>query len=159
LFGIHLKYKDTRLAFAVLCTYLERFLGDVFASIAPQDKKCPRILRDLLLTDEIGQFFSTDMVWLHFCGVARGKLSLWFLYQIFFLQAIIGPPIGLNLRNIYWHGFVSDSEFDEAYLSLLIVVMASVANHFQQQSPSGSVRTKSDSNRALLELTDIVCGL
>jgi hypothetical protein len=62
--------------------------------------------------------------------------------KIFLLQVIIGPPIGLNLRNIYWHGFVSEEEFDEAYLSLLVVVMASIAKEFRLRHNGGYVRLR-----------------
>lgn len=40
---------------------------------------------------------------------------------------MIGPPIGLNLRNVAWHGFVSSNEFPPCFLALMLDIMASIA--------------------------------
>jgi len=39
----------------------------------------------------------------------------------------MGTPIGLNLRNVAWHGFFSVDEFWEGFLSFAIVLAVSLA--------------------------------
>lgn len=40
--------------------------------------------------------------------------------QMYVLSCLIGPPSGLNLRNILWHGFVSSNEISQEYVSYCI---------------------------------------
>jgi hypothetical protein len=42
------------------------------------------------------------------------------------LRALLGTPLGLNLRNIAWHGFFALEEFWPAYLSFTLVLCASL---------------------------------
>lgn len=55
---------------------------------------------------------------------------------MFYVRLIIGPPIGLNLRNVLWHGFLCPSEFYPAYTSFLFILFASVcqiaADYFEK---------------------------
>ena len=37
---------------------------------------------------------------------------------MFMLSCMIGPPSGLNLRNILWHGFASPSEISQELVML-----------------------------------------
>lgn len=55
----------------ITASYLERFLGDVFEHVINLTKKgdekkeravCPRILRDLLATEELNSFFGNNVV-------------------------------------------------------------------------------------------------
>lgn len=43
------------------------------------------------------------------------------------MKVLIGPPIGLNLRNIVWHGFISDNEFEDFYTTFFFLVMITLA--------------------------------
>ena len=54
---------------------------------------CPNMIKDLLAADEVRRV------------LGPGKVST--------LQLLIGPPTGLNLRNLLWHGYLPLSEFDE----------------------------------------------
>jgi hypothetical protein len=71
-----------------------------------EEIQCPRMLRELLMMPEVVSLLGED------CH--------------FLLRLLIGPPSGLNLRNITWHGFVSISEFSPSYVSLLFVMLMSL---------------------------------
>lgn len=55
------------------------------------------------------------------------------------LRCLIGPPSGLNLRNILWHGFSSPDEVPEAYAYLLLVVAASLGRALREGGEGGVV--------------------
>lgn len=38
--------------------------------------------------------------------------------QMYVLSCMIGPPSGLNLRNILWHGFASPAEISQELVML-----------------------------------------
>ncbi|XP_064403083.1 endoplasmic reticulum membrane-associated RNA degradation protein-like isoform X1 [Halichondria panicea] len=84
---------------------LERALGDVYVSVTGSTH-CPLLLRDLLATEEMEQ--------------ALGHTA------VFILRCVIGPPTGLNLRNIVWHGFFSYSEIPPQYSVFILVLAASL---------------------------------
>ena len=44
------------------------------------------------------------------------------------LQSFIGPPTGLNLRNLAWHGFFADDEFPAPYTTLLLSFFEQLLN-------------------------------
>lgn len=94
------------LAFSIATAQLERLLGDMVAGMGVE---CPRMLKDILplLTDAL----SADAV--------------------FFLSCLVGPPAGLNLRNVVWHGFMDSRTFSDSYLSLILVVVMSLEKHLQ----------------------------
>lgn len=101
------------LTFSLLISKLERHLGDVFYSITKGMKKTPLIIRDLLDSDELISFYGIDI--------------------IFFLKCIIGPPCGMNLRNIVWHGFVDPDEFHIAFVNLTLVLFVSLLDLADQK--------------------------
>ena len=68
---------------------LERILGDIYM-VCSKAVQCPSLLRDLLQTPELKDVLGERFM---FC-----------------LQVYIGPPSGLNLRNLAWHGFLSHGE-------------------------------------------------
>ncbi|GAB1222500.1 hypothetical protein ENUP19_0113G0008 [Entamoeba nuttalli] len=39
---------------------------------------------------------------------------------------IIGPPTGLNLRNLLWHGFMNDNEVTNTHLCLLVILYQTI---------------------------------
>jgi hypothetical protein len=68
-------------------------------------EKAPKI-SDLLNSEEIRTLFGEDIV--------------------FFLQTLFGPKVGLNLRNLTWHGFLSEKELFDPFGSLLIILVFSL---------------------------------
>ena len=91
----------------------EKFLGSCFLMECDNKKVIPLILRDLLESKEILNVFGEDVV--------------------FFISTVIGPPEGLNLRNILWHGFLNIQEFDSNFTSFLFILFLStvkVANEY-----------------------------
>lgn len=95
-------------SFALLVSKFERFLGDVHFTIVNGTKKTPLILRDLLDSTELVDFFGSDV--------------------IFFLKCMIGPPSGMNLRNLVWHGFICPQEFHNSYVPCLLLIFAVLLN-------------------------------
>ena len=55
-----------------------------------------------------------------------------------------GPPLGLNLRNLVWHGFVDEVEFDRRYVVFLVVLMASLARLMRERGIEGPQRDVMD---------------
>jgi hypothetical protein len=39
---------------------------------------------------------------------------------------MIGPPIGLNLRNLMWHGFLNMKEFEIEYLTIIFLLFHNI---------------------------------
>ena len=70
---------DSFVAFTSLVTVIERFIGDIFYSLNPKTA-VPRILRQLFVDQGVRN--------------ALGDSAL------LFLKTMIGPPVGMNLRNI-----------------------------------------------------------
>lgn len=95
------------LLFILLCTKLERYLGDIFFSITDGKVQTPRMLKDLLSSEALTSFIGNDI--------------------IFILNAFVGSPIGMNLRNIMWHGFINPDEFDNHYNLFIIVLIYSIS--------------------------------
>ena len=58
---------------------------------------------------------------------------------------------GLNLRNVLWHGFLSEKEFDAHYTSFVFVLMSSLALIFKQFLGSAGTLPK----RPLIQLNAI----
>ena len=46
---------------------------------------------------------------------------------VFLLQVFVGIPLGNNVRNLIWHGFLSVDEFDPCYNSFLLVLLLSIS--------------------------------
>eukprot|EP00741_Cyanophora_paradoxa_P022313 tig00021441_g21542.t1 len=93
------------LAFPGLVALLERVLSDLYYRDQPGSAP-PHLLKELLVSE-----------------CARAALGE---DAIFALRCFVGPPTGLNLRNIVWHGFLSSSELDATFSSLLFVVFFTV---------------------------------
>lgn len=78
-------------------------------------KQCPHLLKDLLATKELEDVFSPVSVSMP-GGIDDRTLSPFKLHpcplslQMFLLRCLIGPPTGLNLRNVLWHGFADHKE-------------------------------------------------
>lgn len=79
----------------LLSSTLERILGDIFLAYSDATS-CPMLLRDLLEMNELKSVLGETVM---FC-----------------LDVYIGPPAGLNLRNLAWHGFLSPGEAPPQYV-------------------------------------------
>ncbi|KAI9203950.1 uncharacterized protein BJ171DRAFT_507123 [Polychytrium aggregatum] len=104
---------SVHLALLVLCTRIERLLGDVIASSSPDG--VPFLLREILLSP-----------------VLQGTLSRPLLNLLY---ALVGTPDGMNVRNVLWHGFVLAPAIDyseRCYFVLLWVVFFKIIEEFRQ---------------------------
>lgn len=63
---------------------------------------------------------------------------------LFLIKTSIGPLNGLNLRNIVFHGFISQKEFNPVYTSFLIILMLSLGKHFGKKLQSYGYRKLRD---------------
>uniref|UniRef100_A0A6B2L0F7 DUF4209 domain-containing protein n=1 Tax=Arcella intermedia TaxID=1963864 RepID=A0A6B2L0F7_9EUKA len=106
----YLVYKQSPLhSFAVLSSFFERFLCDVLNTVAP-GKEVPKLLKEVLQTEELSSFFGEDLLYL--------------------VKIMVGPPQGLNLRNMVWHGFIREnSELKGCYVSFLFVLMMTCSHY------------------------------
>jgi uncharacterized ubiquitin-like protein YukD len=82
----------------LLTSTLERLLGDIFVTHSDETVTCPSLLKDLLKTEEL-----------------RSVLGGSFMCC---LEVFIGSPHGLNLRNLAWHGFLSEGELPTQYVEI-----------------------------------------
>jgi hypothetical protein len=96
---------DALLYLLLLTSTLERALGDVYLSVSGASC-CPSLLKDLLCTKELEQTFGRSAIWS--------------------LKAMIGPPVGFNLRNVAWHGFLSAGEIRHQFVSFLLIITAAL---------------------------------
>ncbi|GFN82825.1 endoplasmic reticulum membrane-associated RNA degradation protein-like, partial [Plakobranchus ocellatus] len=101
------------LALLVLSSGLERALGNLFLLKGFQ---VPAMIKDLLITPEL-------------CEIL-GFLPL----QV--LQIVIGPPISMNIRNIAWHGFLSEGELPRRYIYFLLLLTVSLGKLLDVQGIS-----------------------
>ena len=79
-------------------------------------RQCPSLLRDLLMTVELNQCLGAEVVGDHVIHCA----VLYTPIQMYCLQCLIGPPSGLNLRNLIWHGFPYPGEIPIEWVILLV---------------------------------------
>ena len=80
----------------LLTSTLERLLGDIFLTFSGESMPCPSLLKDSLRTRELE------------CALGKRFMRC--------LEVFIGPPGGLNLRNLAWHGFLSEGELPAQYV-------------------------------------------
>lgn len=88
----------------ILSSVLEYSLGNIFLSrtgITP-----PHLLRDLLMTDTLATELGETIIYL--------------------LRLLLGTPNGINLRNLVWHGFLSDEDLSPIYNNFLLLIMTSI---------------------------------
>jgi hypothetical protein len=109
-----------------LSAVVERLLGDsLAATCAAQQRKpveevaCPLMLKDILAADELGEALPSPLLAM--------------------LHALVGPPTGLNLRNLAWHGFLplcEPLELLSPYVTLMLFVALEVAGHVAALPPA-----------------------
>jgi hypothetical protein len=52
------------------------------------------------------------------------------------------PFSGFNLRNIIWHGFISENEFEDFYTTFLFLLMISLAAKIKSIIPYQHIRKR-----------------
>ncbi|RKP05432.1 hypothetical protein THASP1DRAFT_32724 [Thamnocephalis sphaerospora] len=88
---------------------MERLLGDIVFTSTGQAGSVPFLLRDLLIAPPLIAAIGAD--------------------RVFLLRLLIGPPTGMNLRNVAWHGFLSPSfgASGRQYAALLLALVLDTA--------------------------------
>ncbi|XP_059141811.1 endoplasmic reticulum membrane-associated RNA degradation protein-like [Physella acuta] len=97
------------LALLLMSGGLERALGNLYLMKGSQ---CPALLKDLLVTKELQDILGLPI--------------------IVVLHVLLGPPVSMNLRNIAWHGFLSDNELPRRYIYFLLLLSASVGKMLKE---------------------------
>ncbi|XP_065919650.1 endoplasmic reticulum membrane-associated RNA degradation protein-like isoform X2 [Dysidea avara] len=95
----------THICYLLGAATFERALGDLYLTQSDA-QQCPSLLRDLLSTSELKHCLGEELM---YC-----------------LQCLIGPPTGLNLRNLIWHGFPYPGEIPMQFGHLLLVLVATI---------------------------------
>ncbi|EGG15023.1 hypothetical protein DFA_09845 [Cavenderia fasciculata] len=93
-----------------------------------------RMLRDLLVDENLEFVIGVELVTI--------------------LKVIIGPPIGMNLRNVLWHGFMSPTELDSSLIIFLLSLFHSIILKFKQTLLNHSTNLESlniDNNNQLFK--------
>ncbi|XP_074662360.1 endoplasmic reticulum membrane-associated RNA degradation protein-like [Tubulanus polymorphus] len=103
------------LAMLLCSSVLERSLGDIYLL---KGKQCPSLLKDLLLTNELQNIFGDT--WMRV------------------LRTMIGPPSSLNLRNVYWHGFVVPGQIKKQYTYFILLMTATLGKKLAAKGVSVS---------------------
>ncbi|XP_065833363.1 endoplasmic reticulum membrane-associated RNA degradation protein-like isoform X2 [Oscarella lobularis] len=96
---------DVLLALLLTTSAIEKTLRDVYASLTERTA-VPLLLKDLLLGEKL--------------EMCLGKAAT------YCLRLFIGPPGGLNLRNLAWHGFLAPRELHKELVSFLLTLAASL---------------------------------
>ncbi|XP_071513461.1 endoplasmic reticulum membrane-associated RNA degradation protein-like isoform X2 [Panulirus ornatus] len=91
---------DHLVALLTITAVTERALGNL---VLTRREQVPFLLRDLLVTPELHEIL----------GKTRIQL----------LIILLGSVVGLNLRNIAWHGFLSPCEANPAFVATIITVL------------------------------------
>nr|XP_027224498.1 endoplasmic reticulum membrane-associated RNA degradation protein-like isoform X2 [Penaeus vannamei]XP_027224499.1 endoplasmic reticulum membrane-associated RNA degradation protein-like isoform X2 [Penaeus vannamei]XP_027224500.1 endoplasmic reticulum membrane-associated RNA degradation protein-like isoform X2 [Penaeus vannamei] len=92
---------DHLVALLTITALVERALGNVMLL---KCKQVPFLLKDLLATPELDEL------------IGKVKVQL--------LIVMLGSVLGLNLRNIAWHGFLSPHETSQAFVATIIFILA-----------------------------------
>eukprot|EP00762_Andalucia_godoyi_P003252 ANDGO_06564.mRNA.1 hypothetical protein CAOG_07337 len=96
----------------VLFPILERFLGDLLRTLRRGSGPYPRLLRDMLLDNDLAGLLGPELIVL--------------------LRAFMGHPAAVNLRNVLWHGFCSENGVPEMYGSLTVLCFLLVARQCEK---------------------------
>lgn len=92
---------DHLVALLTVTAITERSLGNL---VLMKQEQVPFLLRDLLVTTELKELVGNTRVQL--------------------LRILLGSVLGINLRNIAWHGFLSPCEANPAFVATLIIILA-----------------------------------
>lgn len=118
--------EDTYASLLVLIATLERVLSDVMLTLQGGKEGAavvqpPQILRDLLQHPVLVE------------RLPHGLTAL--------LHYLVGPPIGMNLRNVLWHGFLHHNVPEpyplRSFLALLVLLFRSVLSLTLREAERG----------------------
>lgn len=93
---------------SMLVTYLEKALGDLLCWKTEGRQRVPCRINDLLGEPALQDLLGPDAV--------------------FVVRCLVGPPNGLNIRNLLWHGFLDPEQLHPALLDFLMVLVASLGS-------------------------------
>jgi Domain of unknown function (DUF4209) len=68
------------------------------------------------------------------------------VHRVFWLLVLMGPPIGLNLRNLLWHGFLHCRQVTDDIAALLLLVFDSLDNALRRRQDEPSASSSSSSS-------------
>ncbi|ELR18992.1 uncharacterized protein ACA1_234300 [Acanthamoeba castellanii str. Neff] len=89
---------------SMLVTYLEKALGDLLCWKTEGRQRVPCRINDLLGEPALQDLLGPDAV--------------------FVVRCLVGPPNGLNIRNLLWHGFLDNEQLHPALLAQLMAFSA-----------------------------------
>jgi len=102
------------LSLQIISSSLEQSLGNI---VLTKVNFVPPLLKDLLRLPELSQMIGNN--------------------SIVLLQLLMGPPATINIRNILWHGFVSDQDIDQRFAYFLLCISVTIGfdleHKFQNQ--------------------------
>ncbi|CAF4907847.1 unnamed protein product [Rotaria sp. Silwood1] len=98
-----LKNNEIHLATLLLTCFTERNLGNL---LLLQINTVPNLLRQIVESSNL-------------CTILGSDLTL-------LLQLLIGSPKSINLRNVYWHGFVQYNEVSPKFTYLLLYLILQI---------------------------------
>ncbi|XP_042887963.1 endoplasmic reticulum membrane-associated RNA degradation protein-like isoform X2 [Penaeus japonicus] len=110
---------DHLVALLTVTALVERALGNV---VLLKCKQVPFLLRDLLATPELEEL------------IGKVKVQL--------LIVMLGSVLGLNLRNIAWHGFLSPHETSQAFVATIIFILADCGRTLKNTSKVKNIPTR-----------------
>jgi hypothetical protein len=91
------------LSLQMISSSLEQSLGNI---VLTEVNFVPPLLKDLLRLPELSQIIGNN--------------------SIVLLQLLMGPPFSINIRNILWHGFVSDQDIDQRFAYFLLCISVTI---------------------------------
>ncbi|CAF4377420.1 unnamed protein product, partial [Rotaria magnacalcarata] len=100
-----LKNDEIHLATLLLTCFTERNLGNL---LLLQTNTVPNLLRQIVESPNL-------------CSILGSDLTLLF-------QLLIGSPKSINLRNVYWHGFIQYNEISPKFTYLLLYLMLRIGS-------------------------------
>ncbi|CAF4277485.1 unnamed protein product [Rotaria socialis] len=100
-----LKSDEIHLATLLLTCFTERNLGNL---LLLQINTVPNLLRQIVESPNL-------------CSILGSDLTLLF-------QLLIGSPKSINLRNVYWHGFIQYNEISPKFTYLLLYLMSCIGS-------------------------------
>ncbi|UJR22525.1 hypothetical protein I4U23_025574 [Adineta vaga] len=98
-----LKNNEIHLATLLLTCFTERNLGNLLLT---QINTVPNLLRQIVESSTLASILGSDLT--------------------IILQVLIGSPKSINLRNIYWHGFVQCHEISQKFTYLLLYIILQI---------------------------------
>ncbi|XP_065075074.1 endoplasmic reticulum membrane-associated RNA degradation protein-like [Ochlerotatus camptorhynchus] len=117
-----------------ISSILEYSLGNVY--LTESGSMPPHLLRDLLMTDTLATVMGETVIYL--------------------LRLLLGTPNGINLRNLVWHGFLSEEEVSPFYSNFLLLVLITVGDILEERNIAIKHRSCPQDTRKLFQQMGLV---